>query len=96
MDDVRTAIGRRVRELRQGLKLSQEALAERAQLHPTYIGGIERGERNVSAVNIERIAAGLNTSLADLFAPFKHVPKPGEKRSPSTARKPRRTRRQRR
>jgi transcriptional regulator with XRE-family HTH domain len=67
---VRTAFGTRVRELRLRLGLSQEALAERADLHRNYIGGIERGERNVSLLNLSKLADALGLSLADLFAPF--------------------------
>ena len=48
--------------------MSQEALAERAGLHRTYIGGIERGERNVSLVNIGLLADALDVSLATLMA----------------------------
>lgn len=62
------AFGRAVRELRTGQGLSQEALAERAGLHRTYIGGIERGERNVSLVNIGLLADALGVSLAALMA----------------------------
>ena len=65
-EDLRAVFGRRVRELRLGLKLSQEELAERADLHRNYIGGIERGERNVSLVNIEKIAKALGISLLEL------------------------------
>lgn len=73
MEDIRAAFGRRVRELREGQRLSQEDLAERAQMHWTYVGGIERGERNVSVVNIEKLAVGLGISLAGLFEPFREV-----------------------
>ena len=62
------AFGRTIRELRTGQGLSQEALAERAGLHRTYIGGIERGERNVSLVNIGLLADALEVSLATLMA----------------------------
>jgi transcriptional regulator with XRE-family HTH domain len=49
------------------LGLSQEALAERAALHRTYISDIERGARNVSLLSIERLARGLEVSIAMLF-----------------------------
>jgi len=62
------AFGRAIRELRTGEGLSQEALAERAGLHRTYIGGIERGERNVSLVNIGLLADALGVSLTALMA----------------------------
>jgi ribosome-binding protein aMBF1 (putative translation factor) len=73
VDDLRTKFGRRVRELRQELKLSQEELAHRAGMHWTYLGGIERGERNPALVNVGRLASALGVSLADLFAPFQEV-----------------------
>jgi transcriptional regulator with XRE-family HTH domain len=56
--------------LRLARGLSQEQLAERAGLHRNYVGGIERGERNVAIVNIAKLAAGLELTLAELFAPF--------------------------
>jgi transcriptional regulator with XRE-family HTH domain len=72
VDDPREAFGRRVRELRKERGLSQEKLAELAGLHYTYVGGIERGERNPALVNIGRIAAALDVSLAELFAHMRH------------------------
>ncbi|HZR33479.1 MAG TPA: helix-turn-helix transcriptional regulator [Terriglobales bacterium] len=57
-----------VRKRRLALRLSQEGLAERANLHWTYIGGIERGERNVSLINIVKIARALNTSASNLLS----------------------------
>lgn len=57
----------RVRELRLEQGLSQEEFAARCDLHRTYIGSIERGERNVSIDNIERIAAALGTPVTRLF-----------------------------
>ena len=77
--ELRGAFGRRVRELREGLELSQEALAERAGLHRNYIGGIERGERNVGLINVGRLAAALEVSVAELFAPF--ATKPSRRRA---------------
>jgi len=74
-DDLPTAIGRRVRELRTRLGISQEELAARADLHRNYVGSVERGERDVGITSLGRIAAGLGISLADFFAPFRHVPR---------------------
>lgn len=66
--DPRATFGRAVRKRRQELGFSQEGLAERADLHWTYIGGIERGERNVSLVNIVKIAKALDTTPGALLA----------------------------
>ena len=60
--------GETVRALRSRQGLSQEALAERAGLHRTYVGGIERGERNLALVNVCRVASALGTSMSGLFA----------------------------
>lgn len=62
-----TLFGERVRVLRQAHSLSQEALALAAGLDRTYIGGVERGERNISLINIQKIAQALNVSPADLL-----------------------------
>ena len=59
--------GQRVRELRLQRKLSQEALADEARLDRSYIGGVERGQRNVSLGNIDKIARALGIPLAYLF-----------------------------
>jgi len=61
------AFGAAVRRRRESLGLSQERLAEHAGLHRTYVGGVERGERNVSLVNILRIAKALKTTASDLL-----------------------------
>jgi transcriptional regulator with XRE-family HTH domain len=66
--DPRAQLGRAVRKKRLALKLSQEGLAERAELHWTYIGGIERGERNVGLLNVVKIARALDTTAAQLLA----------------------------
>ena len=75
MGDLRTEFGTRVRDLRKARGFSQEELAHRAGLHYTYIGGIERGERNPALVNIGRIAAALKVPLGELFSVFRGVPK---------------------
>lgn len=62
------SFGKAVRAYRIRLGISQEELAARCGLHRTYVGAIERGERNVSLINIERIANGLEVSLEELFA----------------------------
>ncbi len=67
MEPVTRRFGRRVRALREAKGWSQESFAEECGLHRTYIGGIERGERNVGLVNVERIAMALGVSIADLF-----------------------------
>ena len=59
--------GKALRKRRTKLKVSQEAFADLCQLDRTYIGGIERGERNVALVNIEKIAKTLRLTIADLF-----------------------------
>ena len=65
--DPRAQLGEAVRRKRLALKLSQEGLAERADLHWTYIGGIERGERNVGLLNIVKIARALETTASQLL-----------------------------
>jgi len=59
--------GRRVRDIRESRGISQERLGEFAKLHRTYIGMIERAEKNITLVNIEKIARALNLSVGDLF-----------------------------
>jgi len=61
------AFGDAVREARKTKQLSQEALAELADLHRTYIGMIERGEKNITIVNAEKIALALGYKVSDLF-----------------------------
>jgi transcriptional regulator with XRE-family HTH domain len=64
---IREAFGKRLRELRQKANLSQEELADLAGLDRSYIGGVERGQRNVSLVNIHRIAQALKMRPGGLF-----------------------------
>lgn len=65
--DPRVQLGQTVRKRRLALGLSQEGLAEKADLHWTYVGGIERGERNVSLLNIVKIAHALGITPARLL-----------------------------
>ena len=66
-EDVRVRFGKAVRQRRNKLGVSQEAFADMCGLDRTYIGGIERGERNVALVNIEKIAKTLRLTIAELF-----------------------------
>ena len=61
-----TNFGLNVRRQREAQKLTQEALAEKANLHPTYVSGIERGVRNPSLLIIARMAKGLGASVSEL------------------------------
>lgn len=61
------AFGHRVQELRKERNLSQEQLADLAGVHRTYIGMIERAEKNITLCNIERIAKALKLDIKDLF-----------------------------
>ncbi len=60
-------LGSTIRQRRQELGLSQEDLAEKSGLHRNYIGGVERGERNVGFVNLTKIAEGLDLPLSRLM-----------------------------
>jgi transcriptional regulator with XRE-family HTH domain len=65
--DIRIRFGRALRRRREKLAVSQEAFADICELDRSYIGGIERGERNVALVNIEKIAKTLRLTIAELF-----------------------------
>lgn len=66
-DDIKLKLGRKIRETRVKEGYSQEELASRCGLHRTYISDIERGERNVSVENIEKIAKALSTEPNELL-----------------------------
>lgn len=66
-DPVLLSFGQRVQKLRTDKHLSQEQLAEAAGLHRTYIGMVERAERNISLKNIARIARALQVDMKELF-----------------------------
>ena len=68
MINIEERFGERVRKLRQSKGLSQEDLAFKAGMHRTYLGGIERGERNPSLRNIAAIAKALGVTLSELFS----------------------------
>ena len=60
-------IGNRIRELRTQTGLSQEKFAQKIGMDRTYLASVELGKRNISIVNIEKIANGLNVTLSELF-----------------------------
>lgn len=65
--EVLVKFGKKVREKRLEGSLSQEKLAARAGVHRTYIGMIERGEKNITLSNVEKIAKALNISMKELM-----------------------------
>ena len=65
--DPRVLFGRRVRQLRSERGLTQESLAELAHLHRNYVGGVERGERNIGLINIVELARALGVRPARLL-----------------------------
>ena len=65
--DIRIAVGKRIKELRNKLGISQEELADIAELDRTYITSVECGKRNISIVNVEKLANALNVSLSVFF-----------------------------
>ena len=64
--DPRKPLGRAIRKRREELGLTQEQLAEKADLHWTFISGVERGVRNISFVNLYHVALALKTRVRDL------------------------------
>ncbi|WP_028083660.1 helix-turn-helix domain-containing protein [Dolichospermum circinale] len=65
--NVQKEFGLRLRQIRQKMGLSQEELAHLCNLDRSYVGGVERGERNISLVNIHKIANALNISPREFF-----------------------------
>lgn len=78
-------IGQRIRNYRLQKKLSQEELAERCGLHPTYIGQVERGEKNATIESINKIMVGLGVSLSTLFENIETDSKSEKKNYPAQA-----------
>ena len=62
-------IGHKIRELRKAKGFSQESFADEVGIDRTYMGGIERGERNIAALNIIRVAKALKIEIGELFPP---------------------------
>ncbi len=67
MNEIAKIVGKRVRNYRHQLGISQERLAELSGFHPTYIGQIERGEKNATLESIAKISSALNVTLSKLF-----------------------------
>ena len=67
MKDIQKLFGNRMKEIRLAKGVSQEALAAAADLHRTYVSSVERGERNVSIVNISRLANALDVPIREFF-----------------------------
>ena len=65
--DIRERFGFAVKARREELNLTQEDLADKASIHRTYLSDVERGSRNLSLINIERLAAALSVSMSELF-----------------------------
>ena len=70
--NISTYFGSKVRKLRKDCGLSQDELAELSGLHRTYIGAVERGERNITLLNAERIASALSTTLSEIVKGYDH------------------------
>ena len=69
--DIRSKIGGRIKEVRLGLKLTQEKLAFKAEVDKTYLNEVENGKRNISIINLEKIIIALNTSFEEFFKGMK-------------------------
>lgn len=67
MSELTKQVGLRVRNYRNLAGMTQEGLAERADVHPTYIGQVERGEKNMTLESMHRIAGALNVSMSQLL-----------------------------
>lgn len=67
-EDILKLVGKRIREIRKDRGLTQEELGERVNFHYSYIGRIERGEKNISLVNLGKIADALGVGVHQLFS----------------------------
>jgi len=74
VEDIKSLLGKRIRDLRKQRGLSQEELGWKSELHFTYIGAVERGEKNCTVTTLEKIAKGLEISIKDFFdSPFRET-----------------------
>ena len=78
--EIQIELGLRIRYYRKQKKLSQEKLAELSSLHPTYIGQVERGEKNATIESLYHISRGLDIPLGKLFENIENIPS-GEERA---------------
>jgi transcriptional regulator with XRE-family HTH domain len=65
--DIRKKIGLRIKEYRTNLKLTQEALAFKAEIDKTYVNEVENGKRNISVINLEKLIIALDTDIPRFF-----------------------------
>jgi transcriptional regulator with XRE-family HTH domain len=72
-DKLSAIVGNNIKKYRKNLNISQEELAEKAGLHRTYIGGIERGERNITLDSLQVIATALNVAPVELIVEENNV-----------------------
>lgn len=74
MENILILIGAKIRELRNQRGWTQEQLAEKAGFYYTYIGNVERGENNISLLNLQKIAVALKVDVQDLFTYTNQIP----------------------
>jgi transcriptional regulator with XRE-family HTH domain len=84
--DVQLLFAANMRRIRKAKVLTQEKVAEAANLHPNYVSSVERGERNISICNIDRIARALGVTMAALVA--EPVPDTGAESGDTSAKAP--------
>jgi regulatory protein munI len=65
--DIKSKVGKRIREIREKVEMSQKDLAYSSDLDRSYIASVENGKRNISIINIEKIAKSLGISISELF-----------------------------
>lgn len=83
MDDILKLVGAKIRELRKAQDLSQEALGEKAGFHFSYVGAIERGEKNISLLNLGKLAKALNVGVYQFFSAVQQYEQMEESEAPS-------------